>query len=500
MIQSPYCFDLFYPKIFLWRNIMRRIHGFLLLVVAGSLNSQDYTEKTFLMPQPLRVPSQHTFYDYTYDLLARGDDIRTGHFQATYIYRHSDNRRKIGKYFGRNGWNEIKIGSGQTDFQASNLVFTDDPDSISLAGTIEILPSQKIKGVHLSYIKRLIQISKKLFINVAMPVVRVTNYLNARVLNEKQQTIEGTQFGPFCYFTGHLQQKTGNFKQEPLCAARMSCGKKRSKSGVADIDCCLGYQFGLEDTYYLCPRLSMVIPTGNRPCGCYLFEPVLGHGKQWGIGFGVEAMTVLHKNEETKLDLTCSYEIKHFFSNTQKRTVGFRSDDWSSVKAWSQYELLGEQGKYGVFPAANVLTRDVRVHQGLLFDCYVNLNFQHRGCFLSVGYNYFSRAEEDVRVRCWPEDRYALVNPNHYTSNTRFTIVSDPTPADDNLEGPIQRAMLDGSVAATPPITTHKVYGLISYLCKSRPLFVGIGGAYEACQDNAALEGYELYFKLGYSF
>ncbi|MBU1007581.1 hypothetical protein KKA53_00695 [Candidatus Dependentiae bacterium] len=482
-----------------------RLTIFLLLLVSNLFAAQDYTEKTFLLPQPIRIPTQSTFYDYTDELIARGESVDVGHFQATAFYQESTNKKQLGVYFGRNGRSEVCIDSGtsanKTSFKAENFIFTDDQDSLQLKGTMQIAPWRRVEGIHLVYSKRLTKISKRLFIMAHAPVVQVTHCLGVCATDERTELVEGRNVGVVCYFRGHLQQKLDPYKQAPLRCARMTCCKRHCRSGVADVELLLGHQFSNNDQYYLSPRAIVVIPTGNKSTGACMFEPVVGHGQHWGVGFGVEAMTVFKKTDATKIDLTCAYNIKQFFSNTQRRTLGFRSDDWSSVRAWSHYELLGESGKYGVFPAANVLTQDVKVRPGLLFDCSMNLNIWHKNCLVNFGYNYFSRAGEDVLVRCWDDDRYALVNPSTYVSTDPFTIAPDPDfGSDHNLEGPIQRAMLSTEVAASPPAITHKFYGLASYVHHSAPLTLGLGGAYEFSQDNAALEGYELYFKLGWSF
>lgn len=483
----------------------KRMIVFLLVSVFGVLQAHEYTEKTFLLPQPIRIPSQSTFYNYTDELSVRKKNIHVGHFQATGFYQESTNTKQIGAYFGRNGLNEIVIDSGamgeKTSFKAENFIFTADPDSLQLKGTIQIAPWRRVEGIHLNYLRRLKKISKNLFINIHAPVVRVTHCLGVRACDERTELVEGKRIGVACYFRGHLQQKLDPYKQAPLCYAKMTCCKRHRKSGVADIEGIVGYQFTNSDMYYLSPRIMAVVPTGNKPDARCLFEPMVGNGQHWGVGLGVEAMTVLHKTDDTKLDLTCAYNIKHFFSNTQKRTLGFRSDDWSSVRAWSQYELLGEAGKFGVFPAANVLTQDVKVRPGLLFDCFVNLNIWHKNCLVNFGYNYFSRAEEDVLVTCWQNDRYALVNPSVYESTEAFTIASNPDMINDhNLQGPIQKDMLNTHIAASSPSITHKFYGLVSYVHHATPFSIGLGGACEFSQDNAALEGYELYLQLKMSF
>ena len=119
-----------------------------------------------------------------------------------------------------------------------------------------------------------------------------------------------------------------------------------------------------------------------------------------------------------------------------------------------------------------------------------------------AGYNFLSRGAESVSVKNWCDNKYALASPAYDTS-TLFTITENPDPSlDDNLEGPIQRDMLDTEPAETPASITHKVYAMLSgkWCWEGVPVTLGVGGAYEFAQDNAALEGYEVFVKLGASF
>ena len=287
-------------------------------------------------------------------------------------------------------------------------------------------------------------------------------------------------------------------KQEPLKYAKIKEGGKLSKTGFADVECTLGYECG--NGYYLRPFVGAVIPTGNRPNGEYLFEPVLGSAGQWGVAAGFEGMTVAYETPDTIIDLVGSGQIKYFFNNRQKRTVGFKSSDWSSRRSWGHYELFGEDGKAGVFPAANVLTRDVKVQQGVVFDSHLGCNFRHRRCMINLGYNYYSRARESVKVRHWDDDSYALASTAYRTDAT-FDIDSDPNPfTTDNLDGPITKEMIDTSVAESPALVSHKLYGMVSYVRSSLPISFGVGASYEFAQGNAALQGYELFARVNVSF
>lgn len=465
----------------------------LLLVGFSTVSAVKNTEKTFLDPQPLRIPAQHTFYDYATHLLQNKDCIGWDHVQAIYFYQDQENCRSLGEYFGRNHSNVITLGSNKTDFPVANFIFSQNPQDLKLKGSFSIAPHREVKGFHLSYIKRISPISNSLFFQIHSPVVRVTTCMNARVHEEKADVIDNQAVGVLTYFSGCLEQKAAATKQERLKYAKIPCCDQDSKVGFADVTCELAYNLGNGD-YYFKPFVGVVIPTGKRPEGKVLFEPLLGNGKRWGVNFGLEAMQAVEVGDETMVDLTASLQLQHLFDVTQKRTLGIRSDDWGNVRKWSHYELLGEQDKKGVFPAANVLTRDVKVKSGLATDCYLNCNILRMQCMVNFGYNYFSRPSESISVKCWQNDKYALVSSN-YDANNPFNINST-----DALQGAIQKEMLDLTVAQNEAQASHKLYVMVSYVQKEIPFSIGVGGAYELVQGNAALSGYELYLRCNISF
>jgi hypothetical protein len=487
---------------------MKRVYlvSLLLLLVPGigTLDAgKTHTGKTFLLHQPFRSPTDYTFYDYARTILIKQKNLWGGHLQATYFYRRDENRKSVGKYFGRNGRNVISIGSGKTDFQSANLVFTNTPSTLNFSGDLEINPYRSVKGVNISYLQKVTKSSDRLFIGVRVPWIRITRRMKTRVHGIEEEDVEGEKLSIYDYFNGYLQQNGSPYKQDPLKYAKIRCCGSDFKTGIGDVEASLSYQFGNSNNYYFRTHADVVFPTSDKPTGETLYEPLIGNGSQWGIGVGFEGMAVLHKDGDLKIKANYGGSAKYFFSNTQKRMVSFRSDDWDSRRSWAgYYSLLGEKGKVGVFPAANILTRDVKVLQGILVDCFVNCTLSWRGFLLQAGYNFLSRGAESVSVKNWSNDKYALASPA-YDASTPFTIVANPDPSlDDNLEGPIQRDMLDTEPAETPTSTTHKVYAMISgkWCWESVPVTLGFGGAYEFAQDNAALEGYELFVKLGASF
>ena len=129
---------------------MHRVRSFFcvvviaLLLVVGDVGAITHTGKTFLLPQAMRFPFQHTFYNYSRNLAVKKKDKKAifddRHLMVSAFCRRDRNRKEIGEYFGRAGSNVISIGLEQKDFQATNLIFTDDRNSLKLKGKLELAP------------------------------------------------------------------------------------------------------------------------------------------------------------------------------------------------------------------------------------------------------------------------------------------------------------------------------------------------------------------------
>jgi len=467
--------------------VRKLFYMFLLLQVGvGSVSllvASQHTEKTFLMPQPISLPIGISDFSFV------SHDKGNGFVGATFFYRRDGGAGDLGTYFGRNGKNLVQIGSEQTDFQAANFIFTSNPAALKLRGSFRIRPKREVLGLFFNYSQKLPCKFDRFSVHFLIPFLQVRTSMRSRNYDEVIDVVEGRIVDTLSYFRGELWQDLPSRKQDRLRFAKIDCCANHIKNDIGDVDGSVAYLWLDHEKMRLEPFAGIVVPTGSKPKGEKVFEPLSGHGGQWGLLLGGRFSSQVEKN----IELVGLCRIKHFFPNHQTRTLGFRSDDWGSVKAWSHYELLGESGKRGVFPAANVLTRSAKVGAVNLFDCSTACNIAVNKTKLSFGYRYFSRGEESVSVDCWPENRYALAS-NAYDPTTPFTIEPDPTPSiHDNAEGPIQKDMINAAVAQTPASITHKIHFFISRDIRPSFFNVGAGFSYEWAEKNSALEGFELY-------
>ena len=184
-----------------------------------------------------------------------------------------------------------------------------------------------------------------------------------------------------------------------------------TKTRIAEIDFTLGWNFVLEEDYHFGAFLYVAAPTGNRPCGKYLFEPMVGNGKHWELGGGLSGSWTFWQNEECEdrywglwLDAT----IAHLFKANQCRSFDF------CCKPNSRYMLLqemtkadgnltGEADAYtpvnnqyatNLIPAINWSTFNVDVKINVQADVALKLGYVRENWNFDLGYNLYARTGE----------------------------------------------------------------------------------------------------------
>ena len=177
----------------------------------------------------------------------------------------------------------------------------------------------------------------------------------------------------------------------------------------------------------------------------------------------------------------------------------------------------------GVFPLANILTQNVEVAPDSSFNASINFAYHNKNITLDVGYSCYARSAEKVSLKqTWTNDTYApaavgyapadafeIISPYHTTTTTLVTNVYPYQygSSGENLalmsEGlAINRGNLDTDTASTPAILTNTIYFGFSALMPNfeYPVIFGAGMSYEWGSDNASLDAWNGWVKLGITF
>ncbi len=305
------------------------------------------------------------------------------------------------------------------------------------------------------------------------------------------------------------------FAQSIWKFGRIDSGCSHHKMGFADIEVQVGYKWGEADDGHADLYAGVVIPTGNKPCGRFVFEPIVGNNQHFGILFGGTLAKEIYGTSKQSLFFVLSSNGRYLFHNTQCRSFDLKDKHWG--RYMEVYENLAaaqaafdaptvEAGDHGS-PGINVFTQKMRVSPGFAHQMNAAFMYKEKRLGSEVGYNLITRQAEKTCLRCWKEGP-ALVSAEGYPADgktTKFRTISHTARGDEGAGTvaetykPLTTADLDVSSAAHPAVVGHMLYGSFGYRFGDSPDAVptaGIGGSYEFSSGNSYLDRWTLWAKI----
>lgn len=480
--------------------------GSALMLVASSLPALgEFQEKTFLMPRSIgtnKAMEMAGWHELIYGMHNPDHADNRSHVQVAPFYQHSVSSAELGKYFGvGNGSNTFTVGDVKatlpTDLNGGLLIH-ENGGSLA-AGTVTFAPKQEVYGTRLDYLQLFKFKKHSLFFKASMPVVYVSNDMGMTITGANTVTVGSTSWTLADFFAGRVNvsaaQSAAN-QQSPLTAAKIN--GRRSKTGVADLDLSVGFRWSHEEDRYLALSGLVTVPTGNRPHGEYLFEPIYGNGHHVALGANVDAGAKLWDHKNASISLHGGMQYRYLFEATEVRTAsaqGIVNDGGPLVKL-AHYALAAKNGQQNqpLFPLANVLTRDMRVKPGSQLEGLLDLSFQNKHFVIDLGYNMFWKDQESAWLKKGLEEGvYGVVFADKDLKNVIRA-------ADDFLTA--KAVQIDIAASKTPSPFTHKVFGSMGCIfhgSQASTLFL-LGGSYEFVDSNAAIENYALWGKIACSW
>ncbi len=191
--------------------------------------------------------------------------------------------------------------------------------------------------------------------------------------------------------------ETTTYTFTPLYYSKL-CSCSQSKTSLSDLQIDFGGNFVNNEAYHLGLFARAVAPTGTRPQGELLFEPMIGNGKNWEIGGGVTAHIQLWRSEEQENEhcgLYVDANITHFFNAKQCRFF-----DLCNNGSWSRYNLAfktttqGTNTTFTFCPVANLTAHAVKVSSAVQADVAALLNYTNGNYSFDLGYNFWARTCE----------------------------------------------------------------------------------------------------------
>jgi len=128
--------------------------------------------------------------------------------------------------------------------------------------------------------------------------------------------------GTFAGFVSRCEVPTiDGITFNPLTHARFS-RRVRKCTKLSDIQLALGWNFWQNECYHFGLNIRGAIPTGSRPTGKYIFEPIVGNGKHWELGGGLSGHWTLWRScdESHEFNVYLDANVTHLFKAHQCRT------------------------------------------------------------------------------------------------------------------------------------------------------------------------------------
>lgn len=501
------------------------------------------TGKTFFsLKSPYQTTSPELIVHFR-DRMNAAEDGFGGAVQVTVLGGRSTNREDLAQYFMPNCKTSLSVTEQQqegTDIVSAqfNIVTVDG----NFESQIRFCPQSSIVGAGFTWRQRFCENDegRAFFGYISGPVFRVKNQMNLseRVIQDgggvnPELSAASEEINGFPL----VANATEAFKQAAWHCGKIDdcCGPKtnssrsgccdQSKTRFAHLEIAAGYEWINEETCKLESFFGGTIGTGNRPCGEYLFEPIVGNnghnGVFWGTRVGMEFWH--HETEDRGLWFYIDYTGRYLFSRCERRLVDVKCKPWSRYmlvynsqeQAQQAADLCAQtpnttatnQGIILGTPGVNVFCLDLKVQPR--FTHMFNSAFVYRNPCLEaeIGYDYFSRDSECIQLGCDFREQYAFKSLlGCGATNSQQTIGEQFDAADLPVaqyeENIIRKTDLDLESAAHPNMVVHTIYGSLAYRWDDRecPLFAGFGGSYEWGPDNTTMNRWLLWGKLGMSF
>lgn len=303
------------------------------------------------------------------------------------------------------------------------------------------------------------------------------------------------------------------------CCTSDSCNGMK-KTRISDIELKLGYNQSLAACSSLDTYLGMVLPTGNKAKGEYVFEAIVGNGQHWGIMLGGELGFDLFHHDCGDFKWFAAADLRYLFHNEQVRSFDLVGKPWSRYQtmfATKDKMLLGaeEDTEENTTSGINLMTRCVKVHPRCQFNFDTSFAWDGEHFVAEAGYGLYARQAERIDPS-WNEGPIlaALVFDHPVTLGgiTPLRTMRDSAYSASVLDKDLAAELydtfkiktcdIDWNSASHPAVMSNSLYASLGYKWGDAcyPTMLSVGGGWDFAFSNTAMHKWTLFGKLGVSF
>lgn len=485
-------------KILKGNVLMKKYYAILLIMFTPLLNKAgtNRTSQTFMFTHPVHHTIATTSGAYDKTITHKTGKHCTviqaiPFYQESRDFRKKNSEKNLNKncrksYFLLNCKEVASVkgdnasNSFNRDIRAEWLGLSDTFD-----GTLSLYPEQRSTGVIITANQDLkawidLKLLENWWIDISIPLVNS----KARLLTE----------GSSPEVIDALNRNTLNYARVINC--------EDEKTGIPEIKLLLGGTYLNENGFLLTYYTGLVIPTEGRPKPTYLFPATLGNNAHFNIIGGINCnLPLTNSSNLCQSNFFFTIENHHYLPNHQWRTVDLKE------KQYSRYLPVRKENDSRTVPAANVLTRHVKVSPHSFVDMSTGLEFSSCGFTCEIGYDLWGHGDEQIELRddccdtkvTLPYEQYGLAGSGTNSASKS----SIETQADDDTDfTTIKKEDLDLYSASGRGAIVHGMHAAFYYndFCMDHSLIVGLGASYKSPNSNTALKTWGIWGKIGYEF
>jgi len=512
---------------------MKKSFGVLLLIAGASTNLQadcdcKVSSHTFFSVRPLYQSASPERVSLFHDPMVR-EEGRGGNFELTFLGGKSTRNKGLARFFTPFCKDSLLVlenpTAGTPDLIAQN--FNIDTVNGTFQSNIQFKMHESVFAIGLTYRQSFggrfsdEEGNRRLWVEISSPVTRVHN----TVILEEQIVNNG---GGAAVITGLpagqviVDSMTAAFNQSDWLYGKIDPTHKLTKWRLADIEAKIGYEWMSGEQCGVESYVGVLIPTGYRPKAEYIFEPIVGHNKHVGIMWGNSAYYKLCETNCWNIDIYADTCAKYLFRRNETRSFDLKNKPWSRyIELYANFAQAQQANALAVAgniaaaatlstPGINLLTQDLKVTPRFSYTVNCAVAAKSQRCDLELGWNFFAREAECVRLANAFTPAFAMKSPLGAgatmpvrTINNNFLAANQLAFSAANFSTSlIQESDLDLESAAHPAVLSNSIYGAAGYRWDDRcyPMFAGFGGNYEFGKDNSVLNRWTVWGKCGVSF